>query len=209
MVVFLAAAVPLSFALVVFGYLERRTSLLEFGRPAARGLLIFVVAYVFYLLLRPVVELNYTAEDLYVYYLLHDFLYLLTWCVVSYLIYYQIPHTDNTRDESLVTLVYFTAFFLLPAIGDILMNKTLTAYTVLLLPLCRVGLMYISVASIVLARRMYIVVRYALLLVPVAAAGIAAFVPLLFTQKYITGSAVLAAGIFVTGALMFLFSVRE
>jgi len=209
MVLFLAGAVPLSFALVVFGYAERRISLLNLGRPAARGLLMFVVAYVFYLLLRPVVKLDYSAEGLYIYYLLHDSLYFLVWSVVSYLVYYQIPHTDKPEEDYLPVLVYFTSFYLLLAISDILLNKSLMAYIVLLLPVVRVGLIYISVAMIVLARRMYMVTRYALLLIPFTVGAAAAFVPALYTQRYIAGASLLAAGIFVAGALSFVLSTRK
>lgn len=209
MVIFLAGAVPLSCALIIFGYAERRKSLLDLGRPAARGILIFMLAYVFYLLLKPVIQLEYTKEGLYTYYIIHDYLFFLVWCVVSYLIYYKIPHTDNPAEESLKTLVYFTAFYSLPAVSDILMHKPLTAYVLFLLPLCRVGIVFVAVSAITLARRMYMVVRYGLLVIPFCAAAVAAFVPFLFTQKHNTGAVLLALGIFVVGGLMFVFSTRK
>lgn len=209
MIVFLAGAVPLSFALVVFGYVERSSSLLEHGRPAARGLLMFILSYVFYLLLRPVVKLDYSTEGLYIYYLVHNNLYFLGWCVISYLIYYQIPHTDTPMSASVPVLVYFTAFYLLLSVGDILLNRALDAYILFLLPLCRVGLIYISVGAIILARRMYIIARYALLLVPFACAAAAAFVPTLYTQKYILVSVIISCGLFLAGAVMFVFSIRK
>jgi hypothetical protein len=209
MVVFLAGAVPISCALIIFGYSERSRSLLDLGRPAARGLLIFILAYLFYLLLRPVMQLEYSKEGLYVYHLLHDYLFFLVWCVVSYLIYYKVPHTDNPTDESLPILVYFTAFYTLPAVSDILMSKSLTAYILFLLPLCRVGIVLISVSAIILARRMYMVIRYGLLLIPLCVGTAAAFVPYLYTQKHAAGAIFLALGIFTVGGFMFIFSTRK
>ena len=199
----------MSCALIVFGYMERKETWLRLGRPAARGFLIFILAYVFYLLLRPVVQLEYTAGGIYRYYLLHENLFFLTWCVVSYLVYYQVPHTDNPEAESAPTLVYISAFYSLLAISDILLNKTLTAHALFLLPLSRVGVMLISVSAILLARRMYIVVRYALMLVPFCAAAAAAFVPFFFIQKHNTGSILLAVGLFTAGGLTFFLSSRK
>jgi hypothetical protein len=60
-----------------------------------------------------------------------------------------------------------------------------------------------------LARRMYMVTRYALLLVPFAFASAAAFVPTLFTQKYIAVAVIITCGIFLAGALMFFLSTKK
>ncbi len=209
MVIFLAGAVPLSCALVIFGYVERKETLLHLGRFASKGFLIFMVSYLFYLLLRPVLQLHYTAGGIYLFYLFHENLFFLTWCVVPYLIYYKVPHTDDPEAESVPILVYFTAFYSLLAISDILLNKTLTAYVLFLLPLCRVGVMFISISAILLARRMYMVVRYALVAVPFCVAAVAACVPSLFIQRYITGSVLLSVGIFAAGGLAFYFSSRK
>jgi hypothetical protein len=90
-----------------------------------------------------------------------------------------------------------------------LLTKSLSGYVLLLLPLCRVGLIYASVAAIMMARRMYIVIRYALILIPFTIAAAAAIVPTLHTQKYIAGSILLAVGIFFAGALMFFLSTNK
>ena len=125
------------------------------------------------------------------------------------MIFYQIPHTDSPGDEIVPTILYFTAFFSLLAISDILLNQSLTAYILFLLPLCRVGVILVSVAAILIARRMYMVIRYAMLLVPFGFAAVAAFVPSLFTQKYLAGSFLLALGIFISGGLVFFLSTRN
>lgn len=209
MVIFLAGAVPLSCAFVVFGYVVRSESIFTLGRPAARGFLMFILSYLFYLLLRPVVQLEYTASGIYLYYLFHEYLYFLVWGVVSYLIYYQVPHTDDPEGESLLALVYFGAFYSLLAISDILLNKTLTAYVLFFLPLCRVGMIFIAVSSILLARRMYMLIRYALILLPFGAAAAGAMVPSLFIQKHLAGSILVSIGLFVAGGTMFFFSSRK
>jgi hypothetical protein len=128
---------------------------------------------------------------------------------VSYLIYYKVPHTDNPEGESLPTLIYFTSFYSLLAVSDILISKSLTAYILFLLPLCRVVVVFISVSAILLARRMYIVMRYALLMIPICAAFAAAFVPFLFTRKYVTGSVLLSLALIVVGGLLFVLSTRK
>ena len=199
----------MSCALVVFGYMGRRENLLPLGRPAARGVVIFIISYIFYLLLRPVVQLEYTPGGIYLYYLFHDNLFFLTWCIVAYLIYYQVPHTDDPEAEIVPTLVYFTAFYSLLAISDILLNRTLTAYVLFLLPLSRVGVLLVSVSAIILARRMYMVIRYALILVPFCAAAVAAFVPSLYIQRHVPGSVFLSAGLFAAGGIIFFFSSRK
>ena len=209
MVIFLAGAVPLSCALVLFGYLERRDTLLDLGRPAARGILNFVISYLVYWLLKPVIQLDYTFSGIYIYYLVHENLYFLAWCVVSYLIYYQVPHTDAPAKESVPALIYFTAFFSPLAISDILLNKTLTAHVLFLLPLSRVGVIMMAVGAIVVARRMYLIIRYALLLIPFTASAAAAMVPTLFFQQYSAPSILLAVGLFSAGGLFFFLSTKK
>jgi hypothetical protein len=125
------------------------------------------------------------------------------------LIYYQVPHTDTPVAESVPTLIYFTAFFAPLAISDILLNKTLTAHVLFLLPLSRVGVILLSVAAVVMARRMYMIIRYGLLLIPFIASAAAAFAPTLFLQKYTAGSILVALGLFAAGGLLFVLSTRK
>ena len=210
MVIFLACSVPITFGLIAFGYKKDTFVFTEVGRPCARGFLIFIPAYITYLILRPVVQLEFDTASIFVYYLLHDNLYLLTWGVVSYLIYYKVPHTDTPATESVPMLAYFVSFYALLAVGDILFNeKALTLYVLFLLPVSRIGIILISVAALLFARRMYVVARYSLILVPFAGATVAAFVPVLFTQNFVTGSIFLSLSLIIVGGAMYLLADRK
>ena len=113
MVVFLAGAVPLAFAIAAFGYSKEPFSLTDLVQHAARGFFSFIVAFVIYLLLRPIVVLSYDFAGIYGYYLAHHNLFFLAWCLISYVAFYQIPHTDTPQKEGIPILAYFTAFYVL------------------------------------------------------------------------------------------------
>lgn len=210
MVIFLAGAVPLSFAIVAFGYARHDFAITELGQHAARGFFSFLVSFVFYLLLRPIVQLSYSFEGIYGYYLAHHNLYFLAWCVIAYLVYYQIPHTDNPENESTPMLAFFAAFYTLLAVAEILLNiKEITSYILFLLPLSRIGVIFISVGALLFARRMYMLPRYGLILVPFVASAAAAFVPTLHTLRHVAASVLLAVGLFVVGGLLYVFADRK
>ena len=210
MVIFLAGSVPLMFAIAVLGYAKHSSSLTDLGQHVARGFFAFIVSFIVYLLLRPIVQLNYTSSGIYGYYLAHHNLYYLSWCVISYLIFYKIPHTDTPEIEITPVLAYFAAFYALLAVSDILLNvKEITSYILFLLPISRIGVILISVAAIIFARRMYIIIRYGLLLIPFATSAVAAFVPLLHTLRYITASVFLAVSLLVVGCLLYFLADRR
>ena len=210
MVIFLAGAVPLAFSIVAFGYSKSAVSVAELGQRAARGFFSFIISFLIYLLLRPAVQLEYTFAGLYRYYLAHHNLYFAVWCVVTYLVYYKVPHTDTPEAESTLILAYFTAFYTLLAVGEILLNiKEITGYILFLLPLSRIGVILISVAALLFARRMYIVARYGLLLVPFAASAVAAFVPVLYTLRHVTGSVLLCVALFAIGGFLYVLADRK
>jgi hypothetical protein len=210
MVIFLAGAVPLSFAIVAFGYTRSEFSVTDLGQYAARGFFSFLVSFVVYLLLRPIVQLNYSLGGIYGYYLAHHNLYFLAWCVISYLIYYQIPHTDSPADESILMLGFFAAFYTLLAIGEILLNiKEITPYILFLLPISRIGVIFLSVGALLFARRMYMLIRYGLILVPFAASGVAAFVPTLYTLRHVTAAVMLSLSLLLIGVLLYLLADRK
>ncbi len=210
MVIFLAGAVPLAFSIVAFGYSKTSFSITDLGQRAARGFFSFFIAFVIYLLLRPVVQLEYTTGGIYRYYLAHHNLYFLSWCVISYLVYYKVPHTDTPNTESTPIFAYFAAFYTLLAVGEILLNvKEITPYILFLLPLSRIGVILISVSALLFARRMYMITRYGLLLIPFAASAAAAFVPTLYTLRHVTASVILSIALFAIGSGLFILADRK
>jgi hypothetical protein len=209
MIVFLACAAPIGFAMAYF-VLSPRTDALIPGKSVARGLLIFVASYVVYLLISPAVEINFTSKGIYLFYLLTYELYFAAWSVISYLIFYKVPHTHNPAGETAWTLAYFTSFYIFLAVGDILLNANgLTAYLLFLLPISRIGIIYLTVGAFIFARRMYMIIRYILVLVPFAGAATAAAIPLLFIQSHAVAAGLLAGGIFLLGGCVFFFSGRK
>ncbi len=209
MVGFLGGAVPAVFAMVTLGLFRAHISSARIGRAALQGVAFFVLSYVVYIVLRPMVVLRFDLAGIYLYYLFHDNAFFLVWCLVSYLLLYGTKTVGQPIQLCARAFAYFAGFYTFLALSDMILNyNSLGRYVLFLLPVARISLIFISVAVIVLMARVRHWTRYLLIIVPPMGSAIASFAPFLVVQSRATGAILLSASIFAVSGCVFFLSAR-
>lgn len=115
------------------------------GRLGAmlRGLLVWLTGIVGFLFLAPLVEIRYTPQRLYLYYLFRDFGYWTLLGILGYVVFYVLPADDGRRRTSGEVGAYALALFLPAPIVDLIdFRMVLNPYHLFLLPSLRIAVIF-------------------------------------------------------------------
>ena len=210
MYLFLAGAIPFSYGMILSFFYPGESTFQNSGKPFLKGIAILALSFLVYWPFSSLVILRFSAGGIYLYYFFHQGIFFIGTGILGFFLVHRYQLDSRGSDTALQTLSFFSGFFLLLSIVDIIrFQKELTGYLLFTLPLIRISLVLGISAILTLAISVFGVLRYLLIFAVSFLASIAALVPTLFLLSFYASSYLLAIVlVFLTG-LLFLIVRRR
>jgi len=204
MVLFLITAVPLfvSFCLALFFPEEKvdRGIIVSY----LKGLLWFFPALVAFLLLRGMLSVEYSASGLYLYYLLHDYLFPVIPAILGYLLFFRVLDSKKSRPDLDESTMFFAGYFSLFGLLELILRfRWFDVQILFLRPVIFIIMVLYLSGMVFLAFSNEGWLRSILIFGAVASSAALACIPLLFRLSFRWISIALCIALF--GAALFFF----
>ena len=207
MILFLLIGPPLSYMLAL--QMRKIRSPTETVRTILQGMGVWAVAFLLYLLLRPLVPLRFDRTGLYLYFALHDFVYWIAAATAGFLIVSL--RDSNPRISLSVDVIggFLLGIFLAQPVIDLIeSHQNLQIYDLFLLPALRIVLILALPALLVIAADSSLFVRILLSAAIVSLTFLAPLVPFFAVRNLAIVSYALV-GIFSVGAIALFLVARR
>ena len=194
MSIYLLLGIPLVSTLILF--LSRDEISISLLYPMVRGVVTWILGYLVFFFVSPLVELRYDTEGIYFFYFFRDYGY---WSFVAIAGHVLLSLSKSRRlsSDGIGNLTAFMlGFFLLAPVVDLISyHKILNTYYLFLLPSLRIVLLLTFISVRTLFRKSTIAFRVLSYVIVLATAFLVALVPLSYTMQRF-GFAYLACAIF-------------
>ena len=209
MSMYLLAAAPIAYVFMLVTADSTAEAYSSVVKPLLRGIVVWIVSYLVYLFVSPLVPLQYDAPQIYGYYAFHDFGYWTSVGIVGFLLV-RFLRRDRPKEPALVSAgAFFLGVFLVqPVIDLITFHKVLNAYHLFLLPTLRILLVYAFASLISIYRDFSGLVQAVVYIAMFGFSLLLAFVPMLFTLSYPVYAYLLAVVLAAGVALLYLYALH-